>query len=215
MLEFLEIGIIMHIKLLQEDSTLGCPRVRLIEYILRLECVQRLVHAKDRKNQCVQVKDLEVEVIKIGVDTTHNWKSCEGLGIGHNKVNTLLGDSVWKNLLERQSCDLLYYHKEIQSFGTMTQNDHSNSSDEKSSLWTTSLWQMPQRLIYGHFDEKFDNMAREHREHHKETMSKLDNVVHLIQNLEHGIQSMQEELLREVCSKIDDLMAFSLEMQKS
>jgi hypothetical protein len=226
MLEFLENRIVMHIKHLQEDPTLGCPGVRLIEYILRPSCVQRLIHVEDRQNQCVQLKDLEAEVIKIGIDATHNWKSCEGLDIGYNKVSTLLGSLAWKSLLERQSRDLQDFHMKIQSLGTMNGRDQSNSNINKGRLSTTSFWQMPQRLLYRPLDKKLDDMRREHHdhhketmskldEHHKETMSKLDDMVYLIQNLEQGMQNMQRELLLEVCSKIDDLMLFSVEMQKS
>jgi len=90
-LEFLENGILVHIKHLQSDPTLGCPEALLEEYILRPACVEKLLHPMDCKNQFVHMKDLEVEVIKNGVDATHNRKSCEGLGVGFNKVKTFLG----------------------------------------------------------------------------------------------------------------------------
>jgi len=97
----------------------------------------------------------------------------------------------------------------------MTQDDHSNLNNEKGSLWVSSIWQMPQRLIYGPLIEEIVGLRRENREYHIQIMSKLDDLVQLIKNLECNIEKMQGELLHEVCLKIDDLMAFSLDMQKS
>jgi len=214
MLEFLRSGIIEHIKYLQVDPTLGCPGVHLIEYILRPACVQRLINSIDRKNQCVQVKDLEVEVVKDGVEAKYNWKRCKGLGTNYDKVSTLLGNMAWKTLLERRLGHLQDYQKTIQSLGIMTDNDQSNSKNDKSDLPTMSFWQTTRKFVYGPLDDKLDDIIRVQHEHHKETMSKLSDIVHMIQHLEHGIQRMQGELLHEVCSKIDGLMAFSMEMQQ-
>jgi hypothetical protein len=100
-LEFLENGIVMHLKDLLLNPTLGCLGVILVEHILRPKCVQALINSRDRNHQCVSMDELELEVMTSGFDIRHNWKQCGQLGIGYDEVKSLLGDKAWKKLLQR------------------------------------------------------------------------------------------------------------------
>jgi len=127
-----------------------------------------------------------------------------------------LGDMAYHSLLVRRTYKLQEYQKEIQSLVSSTQNEPSLHVNKNVDISTTkSYWQMPWNHQYGALDVKLDNIIRIQKQHQEEIMSKLDNIVERIKNLEHDIKDMQVDLLHKVCSRIDDLMAFSVEMKSS
>jgi hypothetical protein len=215
-LEFLENGIVMHLKDLLLNSTLGCPGVILVEHILRPECVRDLINPRNHNHQCVSIEELELEVMTSGFDIRHNWKQCGQLGVGYDEVKSLLGDKAWKKLLQRRYETLQRYQRKI-LHTDVGPKDSFICKDEKKNVWTSLIWQFPQGFINfvrnrpnAHWEElkvKLDNMD-----------GKLDVVIEKVNDIIHiqeHILKMQHTLVYEVSSRIDDLMELSIKMQQS
>jgi hypothetical protein len=221
-LEFLENGIVMHLKNLLLNPTLGCPGVILVEHILRPKCVQDLINSRDRNHQCVSMEELELEVMTSGFDVRHNWKQCGQLGVGYDEVKSLLGDKAWKKLLQRRFETLQRYQRKILHIA-VGPKDSFICKDEMNNSWTSLIWQIPQRFI---------DFVRNHpNAHWKELKYDLDNIKVKLENMDgkldviikntDDIIHMQEEILKmqhtllyEVSSRIDDLMELSIKMQE-
>jgi hypothetical protein len=96
--------------------------------------------------------------------------------------------------------------------------------DEQNSVWTSLIWQFPQRFIdfvrncpnadweelkvkLDNIDGKLDNMDGKM----DVIIKKIDDIIHMQEN----ILKMQHTLVYEVSSRIDDLMELSIKMQQS
>jgi len=97
----------------------------------------------------------------------------------------------------------------------LTRDGPSYYKDEKGDTSIPSFWQRSWNFLYGSLDVKLDNIIKVLHEYQEEVMSKLDDVMQMILSLKYGIKNMQRELLHELCSKMDGLLAFSVEIQKA
>ena len=230
MLEFLDNGIIMHVKDLLSNPMLGCLGVILVEHILRPECVQELVDFENRKDQYASIEELEFEVVMSGFEARHNWKRCGHLGIGYDKVKDLLGDKAWKALLRRRYDKLERFHQKI--LHTSFPQDIVIANVEDNLVKTSLLQQLGQRvmsefprylssLLWKDVNEKLNIIHKEVKILHEGVRNvdqKMDVVMKQMNDvlqMQESITRMQRELVHEVSSRIDDLMAFSVRMQES
>jgi hypothetical protein len=226
-LEFLENGIVMQLKNLLLNPTLGCPGVILVEYILRPKCVQDLINSRDRKHQYVSMEELELEVMTSGFDAKHNWKQCGQLGVGYDEVKSLLGDKAWKKLLQRRYETLQRYQRKILHI-TVGPKDSFICKDEMNNSWTSLMWKIPQRLInfaknrsdvqLKDLDVKLDRLQEKVMDRFDNTDGKLDVIMRKQDDIIHiqdDILMMQQTLVHEVSSRIDNLMELSIKMQES
>ncbi|KAG0600564.1 hypothetical protein M758_11G043700 [Ceratodon purpureus] len=197
-LNFLHVHIMDDIFKLCANPTLGCPGVKLVEFIIRPSCVQNLMSCKVRRNQVVSVEKLKQMVLACGnFELQHTWPDEKPLDIGCDEVSTLLGKEVSDHLVDQLRLELKkmedLFQKDDQE---KDMNDCGSSlidvNDTKSFLVTNEdILNEMKRMEVG-IHERFDILER-----------KIDE-----------IKSTQGRLLPKICTNLEAMVRFTVEFQQ-
>jgi len=187
------------------SSTFGCQGVKLVESILRPLSLETPWSCKSRKDQAVKVETLTRNVKEsMDLDYRHDWN----MGFNGfppsgppNKAIDLLGAQQWNDVFNFILSNVEELKIDIEEAVEVANHNSSNecldmhgkiSLDEHGDSVQISDLRKAVMMRFDDLDNKLDSLQK-----------KIDHV-----------HKLQQELLPQVCTKLDQILQFSGELQR-